>query len=64
MSSNRGRPRKPATERHDNRLEINLSDFWLQVLAEYAEEHDLPLRTAARMLLVGTLKEQGNHITA
>lgn len=61
--STRGRPRKPDSERHENRLEINLNDFWLKELEAFAAEHDLPVRTAARMLLVGHLKN-GNSLTA
>lgn len=62
--SRRGRPRKAANERHENRLEINLNDFWLAELEAFAAEHDLPPRTAARMLLVGKLKDQGNTLIA
>lgn len=60
----RGRPRKKADERHENRLELNLNDFWLNELQAFADEHDLPLRTAARVLLVGKLKDQSITLTA
>lgn len=53
----RGRPRKPASERHENRLELNLNDFWLNELEAYANEHDIPIRTAARTLLIGKLRQ-------
>jgi hypothetical protein len=43
---------------------LNLNDFWLRELEAFANEHDLPLRTAARVLLVGKLKDQGTALTA
>lgn len=54
----RGRPRKAAADRHENRLELNLNDFWLHELQAYADEHHLPLRVAARSLLQRQLKNE------
>lgn len=54
----RGRPRKPVEKLHENRLELNVTGFWLRELEAFAEEHDLPPRTAARMLLIGALKDR------
>ena len=58
----KGRPRKCANERKENRVDVRLNDFWLKELIAFAEQHDLPPATAARMLLVGRLqdaKDQG-----
>jgi hypothetical protein len=58
----RGRPRKCASDRKENRIDLRLNDFWLSELMEFAKQHDLPPATAARVLLVGCLqdaKDQG-----
>ena len=53
----RGRPRKSANERKENRIDVRLNDFWVKELLIFAQENDLPPATAARMLLVGKLQE-------
>lgn len=54
----RGRPRKPVDKLHENRLELNMTGFWMRELEAMALEKDIPPRTLARMLLVGTLRDR------
>lgn len=60
----RGRPRKASEDLRDNRFEINLDAFWRRELEAFADAHDLPPRTAARVLLIKKLKEELNGILA
>lgn len=54
----RGRPRKPVDKLHENRLELNMTGFWMRELEAMALEKDVAPRTLARMLLVDKMRDE------
>lgn len=54
----RGAPKKPADEKHDERLEVYLNTYLRSTLRSMAAEKGLASGTYARMLLVEAMEDR------